>query len=37
MAITIGRWNLVTDAWLLLFLQLGSINLSASLLFRIYG
>ena len=36
MASTIGRWDLVTDA-LLLFLQLGGINLSASLLFRIYG
>ena len=31
MAITIGRWDLVTDALFLLFLQLGDINSSASL------
>jgi|GEM_PF-3980763 len=31
MAITIGRWDLVTDGLFFLFLQLGAINLSASL------
>ena len=30
MAITIGRWDLVTDGLFLLLLQLGTINLSAS-------
>ena len=36
MAITIGRWDLVTDALFFLFVQLGGINLSAFLLFSIY-
>jgi hypothetical protein len=31
MAITIGRWDLVTDALFLLLLQLGDINSSAFL------
>ena len=30
MAITIGRWDLVTDALFLLLRQLGGINSSAS-------
>jgi uncharacterized hydrophobic protein (TIGR00271 family) len=37
MGTALGRWDLVTDALFLLLLQLGGINLSASLLFRIYG
>ena len=37
MAITIGRWDLVTDALFLLLLQLGAINSSDFLLFPIYG
>ena len=37
MAITIARWELVTDALFLLLLQLGDINLSDFLLFPIYG
>lgn len=37
MAITIGRWDLVTDDLFFLFLQLGAINLSDFLLFPIYG
>ena len=36
MAITIGRWDLVTDALFFLFLQLGAINLLNFLLFPIY-
>ena len=36
MAITIGRWDLVTDALFFFFLQLGAINLSDFLLFPIY-
>ena len=36
MANPLGRRELVTDA-LFLLLLLGAINLSASLLFRIYG
>ena len=31
MTITIGRWDLVTDALFFLFLQLGGINSSGSL------
>lgn len=37
MGAALGRWDLVIDALFLLLLQLGGINLSASLLFRIYG
>ncbi len=37
MASPLGRWDLVADELFMLFLQLGGINLSASLLFRIYG
>ncbi|EGK87224.1 hypothetical protein MicvaDRAFT_2807 [Microcoleus vaginatus FGP-2] len=36
MAITIGRWDLVSDSLFLFFLQLSGINSSASLLFRTY-
>lgn len=37
MATALGRWDLVINGLFLLLLQLGGINLSASLLFRIYG
>jgi uncharacterized hydrophobic protein (TIGR00271 family) len=37
MGTALGRWDLVIDALFLLLLQLGGINLSAALLFRIYG
>ncbi|WP_066425586.1 TIGR00341 family protein [Anabaena sp. 4-3] len=37
MATAIGRWDMVTDGIFLLLLQLCGINLSASLLFRVYG
>jgi uncharacterized hydrophobic protein (TIGR00341 family) len=37
MATALGRWDLVANGLFLLLLQLGGINLSASLLFRIYG
>ncbi|MBD2774010.1 TIGR00341 family protein [Iningainema tapete] len=37
MASAIGRWDMVTDGLFLLLLQLCGINLSASLLFRMYG
>lgn len=37
MAAALGRWDLVANGLFLLLLQLGGINLSASLLFRIYG
>lgn len=37
MGAALGRWDLVLDAVFLLLLQLGGINLSAALLFRIYG
>lgn len=37
MASAIGRWDMAKDGLFLLLLQLGGINLSASLLFRIYG
>ncbi|MEA5565298.1 DUF389 domain-containing protein [Anabaena sp. UHCC 0399] len=37
MASAIGRWDMVTDSMFLLFLQLCGINLSASLLFRMFG
>jgi uncharacterized hydrophobic protein (TIGR00271 family) len=37
MGTALGRWDLAIDALFLLLLQLGGINLSAALLFRIYG
>ena len=37
MAGAIGRWDLVTNGLFLLLLQLGGINLSAALLFRLFG
>ena len=37
MAGVIGRWDLVTNGLFLLLLQLGGINLSAALLFRLFG
>lgn len=37
MAIALGRWEMVKGGLFLLFLQLGGINLSASVLFRLYG
>lgn len=37
MAGAIGRWGMVTDGLFLLFLQLCGINLSAAVLFRIFG
>lgn len=37
MAGAIGRWDLVIDALFLLFLQLAGINLTAALLFRLFG
>ncbi|NJL21894.1 MAG: DUF389 domain-containing protein [Leptolyngbyaceae cyanobacterium SM1_3_5] len=37
MAGAIGRWDLVTNGVFLLLLQLGGINLSAALLFRLFG
>ncbi len=37
MGAALGRWDLVINALFLLLLQLGGINLSAALLFRIYG
>ncbi|MBD3885335.1 DUF389 domain-containing protein [Phormidium tenue FACHB-886] len=37
MAGAVGRWDLVTNGLFLLLLQLGGINLSAALLFRLFG
>jgi len=37
MAGAIGRWDLATNGFFLLLLQLGGINLSAALLFRLFG
>jgi len=37
MAGAIGRWDLVSNGLFLLLLQLGGINLSAALLFRLFG
>lgn len=37
MASAIGRWDLVINGLFLLLLQLGGINLSAALLFRLFG
>lgn len=37
MAGAIGRWDLVSNGFFLLLLQLGGINLSAALLFRLFG
>ncbi len=37
MAGAIGRWDMVTNGLFLLLLQLGGINLSAALLFRLFG
>lgn len=37
MAIAIGRWEMVNNGIFLLLLQLVGINLSASLVFRLYG
>lgn len=37
MAGAIGRWDLVTSGLFLLLLQLGGINLSAAIVFRLFG
>lgn len=37
MAGAIGRWDLVTNGLFLLLLQLGGINLSAAIVFRLFG
>jgi len=37
MAGALGRWDLVTNGLFLLLLQLGGINLSAALMFRLFG
>lgn len=37
MAIAIGRWDMVISGIFLLLLQLAAINLSATLVFRLYG
>ena len=37
MAGAIGRWDLVTNGLFLLLLQLGGINFSAALVFRLFG
>jgi len=37
MAGALGRWDLVTNGLFLLLLQLGGINLSAALIFRLFG
>lgn len=37
MAIAIGRWDMATSGLFVLLLQLGGINLTATLLFRVFG
>ena len=37
MAVAIGRWDMVTSGLFLLLLQLAGINLTAAILFRIFG